>query len=260
MPSPHSINPVCVARHRRQFSPATPPLTIDCGVVVFSTKHRKTYPLTSFRMPLGYAPLGLSSPAPVVKSLKRNSTLFPLVGVGTPEPSKATLAVLAIVVVLVPPLLLPPLPEPGAPAGMPRLSTRFGAVPVMIAVADAPGRSVDTEPMVKLTAGPAEPAGPITDPASSLLPSLYVTMRCPALFTAMLLTIVLPAAPVAPAGTTKSRMMLLVVLAESIVTAAGEPVVTVPMEKAGVDPPVVTPDVALIVAHFTQLPLVLTLG
>ena len=44
---------------------------------------------------------------------------------------------------------------------MVRFKTKFGAVPVMVAVASVPGAPVVTVPIVKVGVSPSVPAGPV---------------------------------------------------------------------------------------------------
>ena len=65
---------------------------------------------------------------------------------------------------------------PVGPCGIVKLSTKFGAVPVMVASASVPGAPVVTVPIVKVGVSPSAPAGPVgpvapSKPAGPVAPS-----------------------------------------------------------------------------------------
>jgi len=55
---------------------------------------------------------------------------------------------------------------------MPRLSVWLGGVPVIEAVAEPPGATVETVPMASELAGPGLPAGPGTVEAAPVAPGI----------------------------------------------------------------------------------------
>ena len=135
---------------------------------------------------------------------------------------------------------------PCAPWGMPRLRTKLGVWPVMLAVTGLPGGRVSTCPIVMVGVCPAGPCGPCPPVAPAGMPSVMTgasavpvtsTVGSAPSGSCVTRTWICGVAPVAPRGTTKSSTAALSV--PELVTWAwvpGSPVVVRPTVTVAASP------------------------
>lgn len=94
------------------------------------------------------------------------------------------------------------------PWGIVKFNTKFGAVPVMVAVALVPGLPVVTVPIVNVgvilgpvgPVGPVAPAGIVKSSTALVVVPLFVTLACVSGNPVVVVPVVIVAGPAGPVG------------------------------------------------------------